>query len=171
MLRLDWRGFSVSSKKLVMYQRILVAVDNSPIAQPVIDVALALAKALDGELMLLHVLSQNGGDSPISFAPYASSYSIDLIEKFQEDWKQYQQESLQKLATWIKQAEEAGVKSNLRQEMGNPGPIICSVAHEWGAELIIMGRRGHSMTSELLLGSVSSYVIHRSHCSVHIVQF
>ncbi|NEP40617.1 MAG: universal stress protein, partial [Okeania sp. SIO2H7] len=35
---------------------------------------------------------------------------------------------------------------------------------------IVMGRRGHSVFSELLLGSVSNYVIHRAHCSVHIVQ-
>ncbi len=153
-----------------MYQKILVAVDNSPIAQRVIDVALALAKIVNGELMLLHVLSQNADESPISFAPYASSYSIDLIEKFHEDWKQYQQESLQQLETWVQQAQEAGINCNFRQENGNPGPIICGIADEWKAELIIMGRRGHSMASELLLGSVSSYVIHRSHCSIHIVQ-
>ncbi|MGK7940544.1 MAG: universal stress protein [Crocosphaera sp.] len=153
-----------------MYQKILVAVDSSSIAQRVIDVALTLGKAVDGELMLLHVLSQNAEDSPISLVPYASSYSIDLIEKFQEDWKQYQQESLQKLEAWIKQAKKAGIKSNFRQETGNPGSVICRIADEWESELIVMGRRGHSMISELLLGSVSSYVIHRSHCSVHLVQ-
>lgn len=154
----------------MMYQKILVAIDNSPIAQRVIDVALTLAKAVDGELMLLHVLSQSAEESPLSFAPYASSYSIDLIEKFQEDWKQYQQESLQKLEAWTEAANKAGIKSHIRQENGTPGPVICRIAREWEAELIIMGRRGHSMASELLLGSVSSYVIHRSHCSIHIVQ-
>lgn len=153
-----------------MYQKILVAVDNSPIAQRVIDVSLNIALAMEGELMLLHVLSQNRGDSPISFAPYASSYSIDLIEKFQEDWKQYQRGSWQQLEAWIQKANEAGIKGNIRQENGNPGSVICDIAREWEAELIIMGRRGNSMASELLLGSVSSYVIHRSQCSIHIVQ-
>ena len=47
---------------------------------------------------------------------------------------------------------------------------ICKLAQEWNADLIVMGRRGHSILSELVLGSVSSYVIHRAHCSVHIVQ-
>ncbi|MDJ0660037.1 MAG: universal stress protein [Crocosphaera sp.] len=153
-----------------MYNKILVAVDNSAIAEQVIEVALTLAKAVDGQLMLLHVLSQNAEDSPISFAPYASSYSIDLIEKFKEDWKQYQQESLQKLEAWIQKAKNINIKAELRQENGNPGPIICGIAKEWQADLIIIGRRGHSMASEIILGSVSSYVIHRSHCSVHIVQ-
>ncbi len=153
-----------------MYNKILVAVDNSPIAERVIEVAISLSKAVNGQLMLLHVLSQNAEDSPISFAPYASSYSIDLIEKFKEDWKQYQQESLQKLEAWTQKAQDMNIKAKLRQENGNPGPIICRIAEEWEAELIIIGRRGHSMASELLLGSVSSYIIHRSHCSVHIVQ-
>ncbi|MDJ0845240.1 universal stress protein [Crocosphaera sp.] len=153
-----------------MYNKILVAVDNSAIAEQVIEVALTLAKAVDGQLMLLNVLSQNAEDSPVSFAPYASSYSIDLIEKFKEEWKQYQQESLHKLEAWTQKAQEINIKAELRQANGNPGPIICDIANEWEADLIIIGRRGHSMASEIILGSVSSYVIHRSHCSVHIVQ-
>ncbi|EAZ91590.1 universal stress protein [Crocosphaera chwakensis] len=153
-----------------MYSKILVAVDNSAIAEQVIEVALTLCKAIEGKLMLVNVLSQNAEDSPISFAPYASSYSIDLIEKFKSDWKQYQQESLQKLEAWTQKAKDMNIQAELRQENGNPGPIICRLAKEWEAELIVIGRRGHSMASEIILGSVSSYVIHRSHCSVHIVQ-
>ncbi len=153
-----------------MYNKILVAVDNSAIAEQVIEVAFTIAEAVNGQLMLLHVLSQNAEDSPITFAPYASSYSIELIEKFKEDWQQYQQENLQKLEAWKKEANEKNIKAELRQENGNPGPIICRVAKEWQAELIIIGRRGHSLASEVILGSVSNYVIHRCHCSVHIVQ-
>lgn len=153
-----------------MYSKILVAVDNSAIAEQVIEVALTLSKATEGKLMLVNVLSQNAEDSPISFAPYASSYSIDLIEKFKSDWKQYQEESLRKLEAWTQKAKDMNIQAELRQENGNAGSIICRLAKEWEAELIVIGRRGHSMASEILLGSVSSYVIHRSHCSVHIVQ-
>jgi nucleotide-binding universal stress UspA family protein len=157
-------------ENLKMYQKILVAVDNSPIAEQVVDAALTLAKGMDAQLMLLNILSQNAEDSPVSFAPYASSYSIDLIEKFQEDWKQYQQESLHKLEAWAKKAKEAGITTEFSQRNGSPGPTICSVAQEWEAQLIIIGRRGHSLANEVLLGSVSSYVIHRCHCAIHIVQ-
>ncbi|MGK7956977.1 MAG: universal stress protein [Crocosphaera sp.] len=153
-----------------MYNKILVAVDNSAIAEQVIEVALTLSQAMNEQLMILHVLFQNAEDSPISFAPYAGSYSIELIEKFKEDWKQYQQESLQKLEAWTEKAKAMNIQVELRQENGNPGPIICRVAKEWEADLIIIGRRGHSMASEIILGSISSYVVHRSHCSVHIVQ-
>ena len=124
-----------------MYNKILVAVDNSDIAEQVIEVALTLARGFRGQLMLLHVLSQNGEDSPIGFVPYASSYSIDLIEKFKADWQQYQQESLQQLEAWTKRAKENNIQAELRQANGNPGRVICDVAREWQAELIIIGRR------------------------------
>jgi nucleotide-binding universal stress UspA family protein len=48
--------------------------------------------------------------------------------------------------------------------------MICQVAKDWGAELIMVGRRGNSGLSELILGSVSNYVVHHAHCSVLIVQ-
>ncbi|MEO0350033.1 MAG: universal stress protein, partial [Cyanobacteria bacterium P01_A01_bin.15] len=41
---------------------------------------------------------------------------------------------------------------------------------QWNADLIMMGRRGRSGFSELLLGSVSNYVMHHAPCSVLTVQ-
>ena len=64
----------------------------------------------------------------------------------------------------------AGFQTEFTQLRGSPGREICKLAQEWNTDLIVMGRRGHSILSELVLGSVSSYVIHRAHCSVHIVQ-
>jgi len=36
--------------------------------------------------------------------------------------------------------------------------------------LVVVGRRGHSGLSELFLGSVSNYVLHRAPCSVLTIQ-
>ncbi len=45
------------------------------------------------------------------------------------------------------------------------------MARNCGADVIVMGRRGHSGLSELILGSVSNYVLHHAPCSVLIVQY
>ncbi|WP_442949349.1 universal stress protein [Nostoc sp.] len=40
----------------------------------------------------------------------------------------------------------------------------------WGADLIVLGRRGLKGFAELLAGSVSNHVVHHSPCSVLVVQ-
>jgi nucleotide-binding universal stress UspA family protein len=54
--------------------------------------------------------------------------------------------------------------------VGDPGKAICTLAQDWSADLIVIGRRGMHGLGELLLGSVSSYVMHRSPCAVLVVQ-
>ncbi|RMD71522.1 universal stress protein [Cyanobacterium sp. Dongsha4] len=154
-----------------MYDKILVSLDRSPIAQSVFETALYLGKNCHSQLNFLHVLSQETTETPLSFAPYSFTYDTEIIKELQHQWEKYKQESIEMLQYWTNQAKDQGLKAEFKQIYGHPGTIICQEAQEWGANLIVMGRRGHSTVSELLLGSVSSYVIHRSHCAVHLVQF
>jgi nucleotide-binding universal stress UspA family protein len=54
---------------------------------------------------------------------------------------------------------------------GAPGWSIILQAQEWGASLVIVGARGRSAASRLLLGSVSNQVLHHVHCSVRIGRY
>lgn len=53
---------------------------------------------------------------------------------------------------------------------GAPREIIVDEAEAWGADLIVMGSRGLGTWGRLLLGSVSSAVVHHAKCSVEIVR-
>jgi nucleotide-binding universal stress UspA family protein len=48
--------------------------------------------------------------------------------------------------------------------------VIVEEAERWGADLIVMGSRGLGAWNRLLLGSVSSAVVHHAKCSVEIVR-
>jgi nucleotide-binding universal stress UspA family protein len=85
-------------------------------------------------------------------------------------WKAYKADSLEILQAFAAQANDTGVKVEIVQCVGAPGRTICEVAADWGADLIAIGRRGHSGIGELLLGSVSNYVLHHTPCSVLTVQ-
>ncbi|NJN32588.1 MAG: universal stress protein [Synechococcales cyanobacterium RM1_1_8] len=61
-------------------------------------------------------------------------------------------------------------ESGDRLGCGRAGHLICHQAKTWEAELILLGRRGRSGLKELMLGSVSSYVMHRANCSVLVIQ-
>lgn len=49
---------------------------------------------------------------------------------------------------------------------GNPGEVICKVAEEEQAKLIVTGTRGMGTIRRTFLGSISDYVIHHSHVPV-----
>jgi nucleotide-binding universal stress UspA family protein len=152
-----------------MYQNILAAFDNSPRGKYVFEAALALAKAHNASLMLLHVLSKDSQDSPFNVPPKAIGYTPESVNLYLQQWENFKQESLELLEYLVQQALVEGVNADFVQLDGQPGKMICAFAQEWDADLIVIGRRGYSEAEEMFLGSVSSYVIHRSHCSVHIV--
>lgn len=53
---------------------------------------------------------------------------------------------------------------------GNPKQALVSQAERFGANCVFMGARGHSRLERFLLGSVSSAVAARVHCSVEVVR-
>jgi nucleotide-binding universal stress UspA family protein len=55
----------------------------------------------------------------------------------------------------------------------NEGPAIDEIldlAEEIGANLIVLGSRGHSTVERLVLGSVSEGVVHHAHCPVLVLR-
>ena len=53
---------------------------------------------------------------------------------------------------------------------GDPKRMIVQEAEQWGADCIFLGAKGHGRVEKLLLGSVSSAVAARAHCSVEVVR-
>jgi nucleotide-binding universal stress UspA family protein len=51
---------------------------------------------------------------------------------------------------------------------GAPGPAICDMAEELGADVIVMGSRGHGGLRRAVLGSVSDHVVRHAPCPVLI---
>ncbi|MBN3873466.1 universal stress protein [Nostoc sp. JL33] len=156
-----------------MFKKILVALDHSEIGQQIFQEALGLAKLTQASLMLLHVLSPEEEGSPyglmLSNLDYYPGLSSQSFELYQNQWDTFKNQGIQMLQSFCAQATAAGVTTEFTQNIGNPGRIICDFAHSYGADLIVMGRRGRSGVMELFLGSVSNYVLHHAPCSVHVV--
>ncbi|HEX2102180.1 MAG TPA: universal stress protein [Solirubrobacteraceae bacterium] len=65
---------------------------------------------------------------------------------------------------------ERGLQAETVVAQGDPGEAIVQVAEERNAELIVVGHRGLNPFERLLLGSVSSKVVHRAPCDVLVVR-
>jgi nucleotide-binding universal stress UspA family protein len=157
-----------------MFQRILVALDHSDSSQAVFEKAIDLARTNRAELMLLHIISPIDEGVPTPVYPMPDSlYPMQheaLIQSSAQLFSQIEQAGLDLLRTRDATATAVGVRCEFTQHVGDPGTSICTIAHTWGADLIVMGRRGRSGLSEFFLGSVSNHVMHHARCSVLIVQ-
>ena len=154
-----------------MIDKILIAVDRSPNNKIAFDTAVSLAKTTGAELMLLHILSKKEPDYPI--APTYTYYPIIEecnYETYKKEYAKYQQHGIEFLKDLTREATAVEVSTEFTQLAGNPGRIICELANNWSADLIVVGSRGLKGLKEMFLGSVSNYVTHHAPCSVLIVR-
>lgn len=163
-----------------MFNKILVAIDHSSGSKQVFDQALSLAKAEVGNLILLHVLSIEEVGSP-EMSRYLVQHKKRCIhvdprimrqanQVDHREWLEFKQKGIELLRSYTQKAIAAGVQTEFSQITGHPSSTICEFAQSCHADLIVIGRRGHSSLQELFLGSVSNYVVHHAPCSILLVQ-
>jgi nucleotide-binding universal stress UspA family protein len=155
-----------------MFQKILVPLDRSPQAHEVLATALNIAQANHSQLMLFHALDWDFHLGLGSFD--ALEMETDLSGAFAKFQQSQVDEKLSEIRHWLKgyvnQAATQSIPVESRCALGHPGPLIRDLAEEWKSDLIVLGRRGLGGVAEMLLGSVSSYVLHHVPCSVLVVQ-
>ncbi len=152
------------------FHKILVALDRSDTSEELLAQAIDLAHREDSEIHLMSCLQwassfQRENFGGLSAVPNFELPAIDM-EMMQIDLRRIQDS----LEGYQAQAQAAGVKTTLSCDMGDPGALICNQAKTWGADLVLLGRRGRSGFSELLMGSVSNFVLHHAPCSVLVIQ-
>jgi nucleotide-binding universal stress UspA family protein len=156
-----------------MFQKILVAIDNPQVDWLPFRKGVELAKQFNAQLMLFHVVSpdEESHRSVPVFMPYDyPAVSEEFIKQYLQERIEAERQGLNRLRLLATKAEAEGVTAEISQSVGMPGLLICNMAISWNADLIIMGRKGRLGLSELLLGSVSNYVLHHAPCSVLTIQ-
>ncbi|WP_229640842.1 universal stress protein [Waterburya agarophytonicola] len=156
---------------LTMINKILIAVDRTQNNKFVFDTAVSLAQTTGADLMLLHILSKKEPEHPI--APTYTYYPIVEemnYETYQQEYAKYEQHGIEFLKNLTEEATAAGVSTEFSQLVGNRGRMICELANNWSADLVLVGSRGLKGLKEMFLGSVSNYVTHHAPCSVLIVR-
>ncbi len=103
----------------------------------------------------------------IATEPWAAS--ADYFEELEMNVRQAAKEVIDAALVKLgKTAQAVTLTTEIIQ--GPPRQVIVHEADRWNADLIVMGSRGLGAWNRLLLGSVSSAVVHHAKCSVEIVR-
>jgi nucleotide-binding universal stress UspA family protein len=160
-----------------MFQKILVAIDQTEVSQQVFNAALLFAQASQAQIMLTQVLSLSHAPAAVRANGLYPS-SVDAIQLYVDQVKQIKQQGLQILRQYCDSATQQGVAVQYVQTLGEPGREICKLADSWGASLIVVGRQDMVLSSmprqpvawsDRVLGSVCSYVMHYAPTAVLMV--
>lgn len=159
----------------MIFQKILVAIDKSPLCQPVFAAALELAQSNQARIKLLHCISPELVSEPImpsasidaTMPPMLLTNDYQTQQILMERWTE---EGLALLKHYADQATSHGVITESENVIGEAGDQLCEVAKDWGADLVVVGRRGRTGLAEAFLGSVSNQVVHHAPCAVLVIQ-
>jgi len=143
--------------------RILIGVDNSSDSNAAVDAVSNREWPKGTEVGLLAVV-----DTVMPIAPDRADASIvKWIEVAEEEnWDQVREV----FAPAAEKLRNAGLHTEVLIRRGNPADQLLEEAHTWGADCIFVGAKGTRGIDRLLLGSVSSAVSARAHCSVEVVR-
>jgi nucleotide-binding universal stress UspA family protein len=129
-----------------MYDKILVAVDHSPLSERAVEAARDLALLSKGEVWVLHVREYEIGSKAGVLPPRETADEADA-----------------EVAASVEILTEGGVTAHgiVKSTMhGHAAREIVADAIELGCGVIVMGSRGRGDLAGLVLGSTAHKVIH-----------
>jgi nucleotide-binding universal stress UspA family protein len=136
-----------------MFKKVLWASDGSDTADQALIYARTLAEEAAGELLAVHCVEYTlPGKAGGSLTKFANEEQLQ-----------------QKIEGQVRELSEAGVNARLEVEkisVGGAAHVIADTAKSWGAEVIVLGTRGHTPLGGLLVGSVTQRVLHIAPCPV-----
>jgi nucleotide-binding universal stress UspA family protein len=146
-----------------MYQKILVPLDGSDLAECVLSHVKSLFKdGSEGEVTLLNVVKVD--------IPWAEMYEEKAFD-LKEIRKPIFAASKKYLAKAASKLRSKGIKVKTEALEANPlAESIMDYAHKNGMDLIVMTTHGHTGFKKLMLGSVAFGVLHESHIPVLLIR-
>jgi nucleotide-binding universal stress UspA family protein len=136
-----------------MFKKVIWATDGSDHADRAMSTAVQVAKNDGAELHVVHIAEKLISGRASGLDAFANEDEIKA--KVAEQAKTI--------------ASESGLKTSKHVVVGlgnRVGDRIAEIAQDTGADLIVVGTRGHGALGSLVLGSVTQRLLHVAHCPV-----
>jgi nucleotide-binding universal stress UspA family protein len=151
-----------------MFNKILVCLDGSRLAEQILPYAVEQAKRFASEIVLFKAFSE---PSTISLAmPGMPGVPIDTgrVERHLIEDEREAETYLKSLADKLQT--ETGLRVNYDKVLGLAGPAIVEYCRDQEIELIAIATHGRSGFGRALLGSIADYVIRHSGIPILLIR-
>ena len=148
-------------------KKVLIAIDYNPVSEKVAEKGYELAKTMDAEVCLIHILGDVGFynaqyPSFLGYDGYSSAIGPDF--NLALEMNNIAEDFLEKAA---KHLNDPQVKTKLAE--GETARALLAYAEEWQADVIVMGTHSHSVLEKLLIGTVAEKVLEKTNVPVYLV--
>lgn len=141
-------------------EKILVPLDQSELANDVLDMALSVGDRFGARVLILRV-----GDSPASLEREESEVDLNVIERETLDLRR---NALERVGAMALQLGDDQVECELRS--GPLAQIIHEAVQEHAIDMVVMGTHGRDKLSELFTGSTTEQIVAKSPASVLVLK-
>ncbi len=149
-------------------KKVLIALDYNPTAQKVAEVGFSMAKSMNAEVVLLHVITDpvfyaTSGYSPImGFSGFVdvSPLQLSSVQGLKEA-------SLKYLDTSKKHLGDKTIQTLVKE--GDFADSILATAKEIHADIIVVGSHSRKWLENIVMGSVTEKVLHHTSMPLFIV--
>lgn len=149
-------------------KKVLIALDYYPTAQIVAETGYQIAKAMNAQVILLHVTSDASYYSSLNYSPIMGFGGFNSVDTVQTD----NGEELVKVAQGYLNKSKRHLGDKKVQTVvksGALGETILNTASEVEADIIVMGTHSRRGLEKILVGSVAENVLRHSSIPVLII--
>ena len=148
-------------------KKILVALDYNPTAQKVAEMGYYIAKAMNAQSVLLHVIPGATYYSYLNYSPIMGFEGFSNLDKIQTDAEELKKVAKEYLDKSKKHLGDETIQIAVKN--GDSGETILDTAKEVKADIIVMGTHSRRGLEKILMGSVAEYVLHHTSIPVLII--
>ena len=149
-------------------KKILITLDYDPSAQKVAETGYEIGKAMNAEIILLHVIEDAVYYSSLEYSPIMGFGGFGMPDVTQVP----DEMALKTAAINFLENTRTHLKNEsivLVTEEGDSADSIVKVAKEMEIDIIVMGSHSRSGLEKILMGSVTEKVLHHSSIPVLII--
>jgi len=140
------------------YSRILVAVEELPLAENVFKRGVFLAKEFNTKLAIVHV---------VNIPTSVGSIDAGILP---EEAMDFSKTAGQNLLKNLINSHSEGLEVEEFLPIGSPVDEVANICEEYGTDLLVVGTHARSGLSKFFLGSVGEQIVSQVDCEVLIVK-